>query len=519
MLIRDSSIPIPAPGGLPLVSMTHSADTAAPIPALSNPRPEPQPAAPEAQRTSDFGPRTSDFRFQRLAISNPADLRFGVAPRPLTTRHSLTIGGGLVYPEINFTLPPMFVDQTTMPEVRAQYQQIITGVLHRAVELEAPGLVVEFETLPPMTENPAWGIELTRILLDSMAEAHARHGLKSVLRITPNDTREMVRPPRMRSGPLYEAMLATFGGCAAAGAELLSIESVGGKEVHDEALMMGDLRGVIFGLCVLGVRDLRFLWTELDRIARKHGVHCAGDTACGFGNTAMVLAEQKMIPRVFAAVVRAVSAVRTLVCYECGAVGPGKDCGYENPILKAITGFPMAMEGKTAACAHFSPLGNIAAATCDTWSNESVQNIKLLGGMAPTCYLEQLVYDCRLMNEALADGRDAALLFRKWLVASDASRDPQAYVLTPDSAIAIGQAIVSAPTTYDAGKAAALTALRLLRDSHRDGALRLQPREVPWLDRLQQAVETLPAKETEFIEQMMAEVDTTRFVAADYGIG
>ena len=188
----------------------------------------------------------------------------------------------------------------------------------------------------------------------------------------------MVRPPRMRSGPLYEAMLATFDGCAAAGAELLSIESVGGKEVHDEALMMGDLRGVIFGLCVLGVRDMRFLWTELDRIARKHGVHCAGDTACGFGNTAMVLAEQKMIPRVFAAVVRAVSAVRTLVCYECGAVGPGKDCGYENPILKAITGYPMAMEGKTAACAHLSPLGNIAAASCDTWSNESVQNIKLL---------------------------------------------------------------------------------------------------------------------------------------------
>ena len=39
----------------------------------------------------------------------------------------------------------------------------------RAVELEAPGLVVEFETLPPMTENPAWGIELTRVLPDGMA--------------------------------------------------------------------------------------------------------------------------------------------------------------------------------------------------------------------------------------------------------------------------------------------------------------------------------------------------------------
>jgi methanol---5-hydroxybenzimidazolylcobamide Co-methyltransferase len=456
--------------------------------------------------------------FSSLAISNPAELRFGVAPKPLLTRHGLSIGGGQVYPELNFTLPPMFVDQTTMPEVRTQYQQIITGALQRAVELEASGLVIEFETLPPMTENPAWGIELTRILLDGMAEAHAKHGLKTVLRITPNDTREMERPPRMRSGPFYEAMLTTFDGCAAAGAELLSIESVGGKEVHDEALMMGDIRGVLFALCILGVRDMRFLWTELNRIATKHAVHCAGDTACGFGNTAMVLAEQRMIPRLFAAVVRAISAVRTLACYECGAVGPGKDCGYENPILKAITGFPMAMEGKTAACAHLSPLGNIAAAACDTWSNESVQNIKLLGAMAPTCYVEQLIYDCRLMNQALAEGRDAALLYRKWMVESDVHRDPQAFVLSPENSVAIAQAIVSAPNPYQAGQAAGLTALTRIREAFKAGALKLLPREVPWLDRLQNALETLPSSETEFINQMMGVVDTSKFVAADYSL-
>ena len=456
--------------------------------------------------------------FTKLAIEDQNSLRFGVSPKPLTTKRGMKIGGGTVYPELNFTLPPMFVNDSTLPEVRQQYQQIITGALQRAVGLEAPGLVVEFETLPPMTENPSWGIELTRILLDGMEHAYSRHGLKSVLRITPNDTREMERPPRMRSGRLYEAMMETFEGCAMAGAELLSIESVGGKEVHDEALMMGDIGGVIFALCVMGVRDMRFLWTELERIARKHGAHCAGDTACGFGNTAMVLAEQKMIPRVFAAVVRAVSAVRTLVCYECGAVGPGKDCGYENPILKAITGFPMAMEGKTSACAHSSPLGNISAAYCDTWSNESVQNIKLLGGMAPTCYLEQLVYDCRLMNQALAEGPEAALLYRKWMVNSDAGLDPQAYVLTPPTTIAIAQAIVRAPNAYEAGKSAALTAVGLMREAHEAGVLKIHPREVPWLNRIQKAVEALPSNEDEFIAQMMMTVDRTKFVAADYGL-
>jgi methanol--5-hydroxybenzimidazolylcobamide Co-methyltransferase len=175
-------------------------------------------------------------------------------------------------------------------------------------------------------------------------------------------------------------------------------------------------------------------------------------------------------------------------------------------------------EGKTAACAHLSPLGNIAAAACDTWSNESVQNIKLLGGMALTCYVEQLIYDCRLMNEALADGRDAALLYRKWMVSSDAHRDPQAYVLTPDSAIAIAQAIVAAPDACAAGKAAAFTALHLIRDAHIINALKLHPREIPYLDCLERTVEAIPSKESEFIGQMMQQVDTTRFVAKDYDL-
>ncbi|MCX8090112.1 MAG: methanol--corrinoid methyltransferase [Verrucomicrobiae bacterium] len=457
-------------------------------------------------------------RFSAPAIRDPSELRFGHCLHPLRTRHGLVIGAGLVYPELNFTLPPMLVTQATMPEVRAQYRQMITSALQRAVDLEAPGLVVEFETLPPMTEHPAWAVELTRILLEAMEDAHARHGLKSVLRITPNDLREMERPPRMRKGPLLEAMLETFDGCAAAGAEWLSIESVGGKEVHDEALLNGDIRGVLFGLCVLGVRDMRFLWTELVEIARRHGVHAAGDTACGFANTAMVLADQRMIPRVFAAVVRAISAVRSLVAYECGAVGPGKDCAYENPILKAITGLPMAMEGRMAACAHLSPLGNIAAATCDTWSNESVQNIKLLGGMAPTCSLEQLVYDCRLFNRALADGPEAALLLRKWLVESDAPLDPQAWILTPENVVNLADAIVRAPTPLAAGRDVGLKAVELIREAHRNGQLKVPPRELPWLDRIQNALESVPDNEEAFIAEMLPAVDTTRFVPAEYGL-
>ncbi len=456
--------------------------------------------------------------YKSLAISDPLELIFGLAPKPVTTRSGMVIGGGTVYPELNFTLPPMSIDASTMPEVRRNYEQIIDGALRRAADLETPGVVIEFETLPPMTEHPQWGLDIAKILLEGMVKEKDRSGLKSVLRMTPNDNREFERPPLMRRGRYWDAMLELFEGSAAAGAELLSIESVGGKELHDEALVNGDLAASIFSLCILGERDMRFLWTHLQRIAVKHGVICAGDTACGFGNTAMVLAEQKMIPRVFAAVVRAVTAVRSLEAYECRAVGPGKDCGYENPILKAITGFPMAMEGKTSACAHLSPMGNLAAACCDTWSNESVQNIKLLGGMAPTCYMEQLAYDCRLMNTAWSHGKASAQQLQGWMVESDVATDPQAYIISPESSVKLAQVIVASDSHYHAGVAVARKAVELLRNAHDQGKLRIAPNEVIWFDTLQDTLDELPGSESEFIAQQMSLADRSRFLPEEYGL-
>lgn len=454
--------------------------------------------------------------YTKLAIDNPTDLVFGRAPRPLTLKRGMVLGGGTVYPEINFTLPPMLIEQGTINKVCDEYRQMITGVLKRAVELEAPCVVVEFETLPPMTEHPDWGMQVVDILLDAMEDAYAKHELPTALRVTPNDNREMTRPPQMRSGVYWEGMLELFDRAAAAGAELLSIESVGGKELHDDALTMGDLQGSIFALSVLGARDMKFLWSHIADIAKKHRVHAAGDTACGFGNTAMVLAEQKMIPRVFASVVRAVSAVRSLVAYECGAVGPGKDCGYENPILKAITGFPMAMEGKCASCAHFSPMGNLAAATCDTWSNESIQNVKLLGGMAPTMSMEQLIYDCRLMNLALTQGKDETLKLRDWFVQSDDRLDPQAYILRPDCCIELAKSIVNQATPYAAAKSVAFKAIDLLRHAHATGNLKLSDRELPWLDTMTDTLQMMPEQESELAKHVITMTEPGRFLPSEY---
>ena len=402
---------------------------------------------------AEFTPRV----FAKLAIGNADDLVFGVAPHPVRCGLGLEIGAGKVYPEVNFTLPTMELTDTTWPQVRAHYEEIGRQVVARAVRLKAPGLVLEFEHLPPMTERPKWGAELTQILKARLVEAQDKSGLPSALRVTPTDIREKVKPPLMRQGEPCELLLRSFELSAEVGADILSIESVGGKEVHDKALVVADIPAIAFALGVLAPRDMAWLWERIREVCeRRPGVVPGGDSACGFANTAMQLAGQKMLPEVLAAVVRAMSAARALVAFEQGAAGPSKDCAYEGPIMKAIAGVPIAMEGKSAACAHFSPVGNIASAMCDLWSNESVQNVRLLSGNAPEAFAELLEYDCRLMNAASANGQAKAL--RDLLTVSDEWLSPQAAVLSPAATIEIASAIVSTTDPYErtvaAGKAA-----------------------------------------------------------------
>ncbi|GJQ20335.1 MAG: methanol--corrinoid methyltransferase [Bacteroidia bacterium] len=436
-------------------------------------------------------------RFNSLTLGADA-LLFGVAGTPLR-RNGVLIGGGKVLPEIKFTLPPMSIEDTPAMEIEAMYREIVTAVCERAVHLGQQSVVVEFELLPPMTVDPPMGESITSLIAGILAEFRTSHGLQSLLRITPVDIREQNKPPQRRRGRETELLLESFRRCARAGADLLSIESTGGKEVTDQAIMAADVRGILFGTVVLGCADMEFLWEKIVRVARETGTVPAGDTACGIGNTAMVLADQGYIPRVFAAVVRAVTAVRSLVAYEVGAAGPGKDCGYENAILKAITGLPMSMEGKSAACAHLSPVGNIAGCYADLWSNESVQNIKLLAGMAPVVSMEQLVYDCRLMN--VAAGRGEGRRLRDWFSESDAGLDPQAFILSPRAVEALARAIVSEQDDYRRGVAVAVKAVDLLREGLSKQHLLLSEREQEWLTRIEHTVSELPSDSMGFIAE------------------
>ena len=49
-------------------------------------------------------------------------------------------------------------------------------ILRRAVSLRVPGIVLEFELLPAMTERPEWGAEITAVL-----KRHLTAATKSII--------------------------------------------------------------------------------------------------------------------------------------------------------------------------------------------------------------------------------------------------------------------------------------------------------------------------------------------------
>lgn len=455
-------------------------------------------------------------RYISLAIQNPDELTYGIAPRPFTTRNGIVIGGGDVYPELNFTLPPMKVDDSTIGKANKIYKDMIDGVLKRAADLGQDKVVVEFETVPDFTLNPKYGLEATKILLDAEREAEVKYGIKAALRFTPNDTREMSRPPVMKSGKYHDDMMYFYEEAAKLGPDWISIESTGGKELNDEGLVNADIRRVIFALGVCSCTDMEYLWGRVADICDGTDMAVGGDSGCGFANTAMVLAEKGFIPRTFAAVVRAATVPRALVAYEMGAVAPSKDCEYVGPYIKAITGAPVSMEGRMASGAHLSPIGNIAIASADLWSNESIQQVRLLSDMAPIVGMEQLIFDCRMLNTASKMGQRKVM--RDIMIESDAPLDVQGYVLKPEVVLEISKEILKYEDDLMRTKAAAAKAVEILSDAIESGKVECGDRDAAWLDMMADAIDEIPDDKMEFYEEMKEELEEGKFIPSEYGL-
>lgn len=440
-------------------------------------------------------------KFSKMAYASADEMIFGTAKNPVKYGRDFEVGSGYVFPEL-VPHPRPGTEETKRSLVR-EYQRMIKDVLDRCVSLGIPGIQVELEHIWQMTKNPDWGGEIAAQTKHMMEDYYRKFGLKSAIRATIADNRKPDLE-NIRDCTSLELALKTFQSSAQEGADNLSIESVGGKEITDYTIVRGDIRGTLFGIGVLGSRDMEFMWKQIVEIANKYKVTPGGDTNCAQANVAMFMAggyQDKSVPHTFAALTRAICAGRSLVAYEQGALGPTKDCGYEDPITKAITGVPISMEGKTCACAHSDLLGNLVAACCDLWSNEAVEYHDMFGGSTTAVFTEILGYDVALMNSAIELGKAKDL--QEMMIQSDKYRDTHGFILAPDNAWEIGNAIVSNNGNYyTRARAAAVKAGQLMLG---DSNLKMSTFERQTLKDCMSVLESLPAKEADFIDQCVSD--------------
>lgn len=449
-----------------------------------------------------------------MAYGNANEMMFGTARRPVTTRRGLVIGGGQVIPE--FIPHPRPGSEMTIKDLLREFERANEDALERCVHVGHPAIVIENEHVFQMTQNPKWGRDIAFQTAGQIDEYRQKYGLSCAYRATIADLRkpDMVD---MRNSDRTDAVLESFDVCAQY-ADIISIESMGGKEISDYSLIRNDITGMLFAQAVLGGRDMEWLWPQIVAIAKKRGCIAGGDTNCSQANVAMFMAGgflSREVPHTMAALCRAIGATKTLVAYECGATGPGKNCAYENPIIKAITGIPVSTEGKTAACAHMGLCGNVMAAVCDLWSNEAVEYHRLFGGSTSAVFAEILGYDTAAMNAAIELGHQKE--YQACLIHSDRYRSPHSYILCPDNAFEIGKAIVgNNESFYSRAKAAALRCGELLQG---DPDLRFTAFEKDSLEGYLKELRALPDTEDQFIDLCLKRYQKVKgFSPKSYGL-
>lgn len=449
-----------------------------------------------------------------MAYATPEDMMFGTALKPVKTKRGLVIGGGYVIPEV---VPhPRSGSERSLKTLLREFERAYEDALERCVLVGHPSVVLENEHVFQMTHFSEWGMEVAAQTSRQIEDYEKKYGIKAGLRSTVAD----IRKPEMvnlrdsdRTGEVLRALKA----CAPY-ADILSIESIGGKELFDYCLIRNDITGLLFAQAVLGGRDMQWLWPQIVEIATAQGCLPGGDTNCAQSNTAMFLAGgfiSKDVPHTLAVLCRAIGASQSLIAYECGATGPGKDCGYENVMVKAITGIPMSMEGKTSACAHMSLCGNVTAAACDLWANEAVEYHQLFGGTTSAVFAEMLGYDAAAMNASIELGYQKE--YQASLIYSDRYRSPHGFILCPDIAWKIGRAIVeNNESLYARGRAAALMCGELMLG---DPQLKFTDFEMKSLEGYLRELTELPDREADFMDLCLHKYSKVKgFEPRSYGL-
>ncbi|MEM0003087.1 MAG: methyltransferase MtaB domain-containing protein, partial [Thermoproteota archaeon] len=156
------------------------------------------------------------------------EIKFGFSKFPLKYGINLEVGNGKVIPEIKY-FPRVKED------LKEEYINITKEVLNRAVDLGIKDLQLETELTYVETGNPKLAGEIVRSQRDIIEKYAKEYNINLGLRVTIADMRDFRKEKHDEES--FTKMLETFEEVSKNGADVLSIESEGGKELFNYSII------------------------------------------------------------------------------------------------------------------------------------------------------------------------------------------------------------------------------------------------------------------------------------------
>ena len=212
-----------------------------------------------------------------MAYSSADEMVFGTAKQPVSYGFGIKVGAGRVIPELNYGPRP---GKEKDPEtLRKEYVDYISkDAFNRAVTIGLPDLQLETEWVSQMG-NPKMATPVVEGQKAICEKYHEEYGVNCAVRHTIPDQREAEEGYRPGMGGKHAYPEALFQCAEIAcenGADVLSCETLGGKELADYAVTNGDITAFLFGVGYLGSIDMEYVWSQFVDIAKKNKVVAGG---------------------------------------------------------------------------------------------------------------------------------------------------------------------------------------------------------------------------------------------------
>ncbi|MBR3410424.1 MAG: methanol--corrinoid methyltransferase, partial [Candidatus Methanomethylophilaceae archaeon] len=192
-------------------------------------------------------------KYTKMAYGSADEMVFGTAKQPVAYGFGIKVGAGRVIPELNYGPRPG--SEKDPARLKKEYVDYISkDALNRAVTLGFPDLQLETEWISQMG-NPKMSTPVVEGQKEICEKFHEEYGINCAVRHTIPDQREAEEGLRTGMGGHHGYPEALFKAAEVAcenGADVLSCETMGGKELADYATTNGDIVAFLFGVGYLG---------------------------------------------------------------------------------------------------------------------------------------------------------------------------------------------------------------------------------------------------------------------------